>query len=280
MDNFVSGNGIHIYVERCGRGEPLLMIPGLGAGAWLWMKSVNALSQHFELIMPELRGSGRSDKPDHRYSIKLFALDVKSLLEHLEIPKLHILGVSMGGLVAQYFAANWPERVKKIVLAATSLGGQSQIGPDGEVLSRMIRPRGRTKRERLEDSYSLNFTREYMTQHSQELERITEWRTQYPQPEFAYYRQLLAGNAYDGEVIAHKITSRTLIFAGEQDELVPLQDVYALKDKIPNARLVIFQGKHLFFFEHSRKFNNAVIEFLKDETESAMEQKEASTESN
>lgn len=186
----------------------------------------------------------------------------------------------MGGLVAQYFAANWPERVKKIVLAATSLGGQSQIGPDGEVLSRMIRPRGRTKRERLEDSYSLNFTREYMTQHSQELERITEWRTQYPQPEFAYYRQLLAGNAYDGEVIAHKITSRTLIFAGEQDELVPLQDVYALKDKIPNARLVIFQGKHLFFFEHSRKFNNAVIEFLKDETESAMEQKEASTESN
>ncbi len=262
VKNFVSVDGIRLYVERHGKGAPLLMIPGLGASNWLWSKNRHDLSQHFALLMPELRGSGRSDKPDQFYSIALFAADLKSMLDQFDIYKTNILGASMGGFVAQYFAATWPERVDKLVLVSTSLGGQCQIGPSGEILSRLIRPRGKTKQERLEDAYALNFTKEFRERHPEELERITNWRLQYPQPEPIYYRQLLAGNAYDGAALAEKITAPTLICAAASDSLVPVENMYHLQKKIPHAKTTAFEGRHIFFFEHSRRFNQAVVEFL------------------
>lgn len=263
MDNLLTVDSIGLHVERCGKGEPLLLVPGLGAGTWLWSKNVEALSKHFHLIMPELRGSGRSDKPDSPYSIALFASDLKAVLDQLDIYKTNVLGVSMGGLIAQYFAATWPDRLQGLVLAATSLGGQSQKGPDGSVLCRLIRPRGRTRKERLEDAYQLNFTREFIENHQADLDKITEWRTLHPQPEFAYYRQLLAGNAYDGAALAGKIVAPTLIFAGTDDQLVPPDDVRAVHKKIARSELVLVEGKHLFLFEQHEKFNDAVIRFFK-----------------
>jgi pimeloyl-ACP methyl ester carboxylesterase len=147
-------------------------------------------------------------------------------------------------------------------LVSTSLGGQCQIGPDGEILSRIIRPRGKTRRERLEDAYAFNFTEAFMRRHSEELERITEWREQYPQPEHIYYRQLLAGNAYDGARLAEKIIAPALICAGKDDPLVPVENADALQRKIPQVQVLLFEGKHLFFFEQSRKFNQTIIDFL------------------
>lgn len=264
MEDYVAVNGIRLYVERRGHGKPLLMIPGLGAGNWLWYRNVDKLTKHFEVIMPELRGSGRSDKPDQHYSISLFAKDLHGLFEALSLSRVHILGASMGGFIAQRLAAKWPERVEKLILVSTSLGGQCQEGPDGETLSRVIRPRGRTRRERLQDAYQLSFTENYLAQHAEDLARITEWRAQNPQPEFAYYRQLLAGNAYGAERDAAAISAPTLICAGKDDPLVPLVNAHRLREKISNARLLIFEGKHLFFAEHSRDFNKAVVEFLND----------------
>jgi pimeloyl-ACP methyl ester carboxylesterase len=262
VNNFISVDGVRLFVERYGHGEPLVMIPGLGAGNWLWAKNTPALAKHFALIMPELRGSGRSDKPDQLYKVALFAADVKSVLDQFGISKAHVLGASLGGFVAQYFAATWPERVDKLILVSTSLGGQSQIGPDGEILSRVIRPRGKTRRERLENAYAFNFTEDFMRKHPEELEHITAWRTQYPQPEHIYYRQLLAGHAYDGAKFAEKIVAPTLICAGKVDPLVPVQNAAVLQRKIPQSTLLLFEGKHIFFFEQSQKFNQTVIEFI------------------
>ncbi len=255
-------NGIQLYVEQRGHGEPLLLIPGLGAGTWLWRHHVERLSRHFRLIMPELRGSGRTDKPDQPYSIKLFAQDMLALLEALNIRRTFVLGASLGGFVAQQLAGGWPERVRKLVLVATSLGGQCQIGPSGEILSRLIRPHGRTRVERLQDAYPLSFSADYLTRHADELERITQWRLAHPQPEFAYYRQLLAGNAYHGERCAQKISAPTLLCFGRDDEIVPLANAARLLEHIPHAQLVTFEGRHLFFYEHSRRFNQVVVDFL------------------
>lgn len=264
MGNFVEVNGIRLYVERRGKGKPLLMIPGLGAGNWLWQRNVHGLVKHFELIMPELRGSGRSEKPDHFYSIGLFAKDMLEVLDSFMLSRVHVLGASMGGFIAQHLAAKWPERVDKLVLVSTSMGGQCQEGPDGETLSRIIRPRGRTRRERLEDAYPLNFTEEYLARHSAEIERITAWRDQHPQPEFAYYRQLLAGNAYSAHRDVAAIAAPTLICAGKDDSIVPPMNAHRLRERISNSKLLLFEGKHLFFVEHGQKFNEAVVEFLTD----------------
>ncbi len=263
MDNLVTlEDGARLYVEIIGAGKPLLLIPGLGTGNWLWSRSSNELAGKFRLIMPELRGSGRSDKPDHPYSVEMFAADMKALLDILDVRKAGVLGASLGGLVAQYLAATWRERVEKLILVATAIGGPNQTGPKGEILNRMIKPRGRSRKERLEDAYDLSFTAEFMRQQPQELDRITDWRLTHPQPEFAYYRQLLAGNAYNGENVIAKISAPTLIMAGEQDQLVPIDDVRNLQRNLPSARLVTFPGKHLFFYEQNQKFNQVIIDFL------------------
>ncbi len=264
MESFVQIEGIQLCVERRGKGRPLLLIPGLGAGNWLWQRNLHGLAKHFELIMPELRGSGRSDKPDHFYSITLFASDMLELLDALALSRVHVLGASMGGFVAQHFAAKWPERVEKLILVSTSLGGQCQEGPDGETLSRIIRPRGRTRRERLQDAYPFHFSENYLARNAADVERITEWRDQHPQPEFAYYRQLLAGNAYSAHRDAAAIAAPTLVCAGKDDPLVPPINAHRLNERIPRSKLLLFEGKHLFFVEHNHLFNATAVEFLRD----------------
>jgi pimeloyl-ACP methyl ester carboxylesterase len=262
LNDHIQVNGIRLYVERRGHGMPLLMIPGLSSGNWLWHRNVDGLARHFDLIMPELRGSGRSDKPDHYYSISLFTKDLIALLDHLSLERVHVLGVSMGGFIAQFLAASWPQRVEKLVIVSTSLGGEHQEGPSGEILSRLIRPHGRTRRERLEDSNKLNYTDEYLANNGEHLNHVTDWRCENPQPEFAYYRQLMAGAAYSAVNDAAMISAPTLICAGKDDPIVPAANAYRLRNKIAKAEVQIFEGKHLFFVEHCRKFNKTVVEFL------------------
>lgn len=258
-------DGVRLWVEEEGTGVPLLLIPGLGVGTWLWAAGRERLAEHFRLVMPELRGSGRSDKPDERYTVSRFAEDLIGILDALKIERAHVLGASMGGFVAQLLAATWPERVDRLVLAATAVGGQNQIGPSGDVLARTIRPRGRTRRERLEDTYALGFTDAFREAHPERLDAITEWRMEHPQPEVAYYRQLLAGNAYDGADIAPRIQAPTLVCVGEDDPVVPPDNAEALRALIPDTRVEKFPGRHLFFIESADAFGQTVTAFLEAE---------------
>jgi pimeloyl-ACP methyl ester carboxylesterase len=255
---------VRLWVERSGEGPPLLLVPGLGAGTWLWAASREALASRFSLIMPELRGSGRSDKPDERYTVAGFAADCVAVMDALGIARAHVLGASMGGFVAQCLAADWPERVDRLVLAGTAIGGQNQVGPTGDVLARTIRPRGRSRRERLEDMYGLNFSDRFLAEHPERLEAITRWRLEHPQPESAYYRQLLAGNAYDGSAVAPRVSAPTLVCAGADDIVVPIENAHALTAAISGARLSVFPGRHLFFYEANGGFADAVSSFLLD----------------
>lgn len=273
IEKIYGTNGIGLYTKIIGNGEPLLMLPGLSAGLWLWEKTADELAKHFRLIMPELRGSGRSDKPDMTYTIPLIAQDIIDLLKELNLEKVHILGVSMGGFVAQYFAATYPEKVASLILSCTTLGGVDQIGPSGTLLSWMIRPRGKSKKERLEHLYAYNFSEDYMKNHPEEIEKITNARIENPQPEYAYYRQFFAGIAYAGKKYANRIAASTLICSGRDDEIVSPENAYALKENIQNSQVKIFEGKHLFFYENHEVFNQLVIEFLSNHKMQENEQK-------
>ncbi len=254
-------NSIRLFVEEMGEGEPLLMIPGLGAGSWLWRKSIS-LSENFRLIMPHLRGSGRSDKPDHRYTIEQFSDDINCLMEKLSLDRFHVVGVSMGGFVAQSFACAHPEKVQSLSLVCTSAGGTNQVGPDGYTLSRMIRLRGKTRDERMMDAYKLNFTEGFLESHPDEIEAITQWRIRYPQPEFAYYRQLLAGTAFSGVDLQKINGTPTLILGGKEDEMVPAEDVQKLNELIHGSTKIMMNGKHMFFMENADEFNHELTEFF------------------
>jgi pimeloyl-ACP methyl ester carboxylesterase len=260
-------DGVRICVERLGDGPPLLLVPGLGAGSWLWEGCATTLARHFTLVMPELRGGGRSDRPDRRYSVARFAADMEAVLDAFDIERCDLLGASLGGFVAQHLAATRPERVRRLVLVATSVGGDEQVGPRGEMLSRTIRPRGRTRRERLEDAYELGFSEAYRRERPDVPERITAWRMAHPQPEWAYYRQLMAGAAYEGAAHARAIRAPTLVCMGRDDSLVPLDNARVLQRHIAQARLQLFEGRHLFFLEHGDAFGASVLDFLRGDAE-------------
>ena len=112
-------NDIQIYYQEIGSGEPLVMIMGLGGDLTAWAFQTPVFSQEFRCIVFDNRGAGRTDHPDTPYTIRMMARDTVSLLDGLGIDRAHVLGLSMGGMIAQEIAINEPSRVLSLQLHAT-----------------------------------------------------------------------------------------------------------------------------------------------------------------
>ena len=111
---------INIYYEDYGKGEPLLLIAGWGTDLSCWLSQIPEFSTKYRVIAFDNRGAGRTDAPDEPYSFRMMADDAVGLLDALGIGQAHILGVSMGGCIAQEIAIEHPERTKSLILAATT----------------------------------------------------------------------------------------------------------------------------------------------------------------
>ena len=109
----IKANGIDLYYEIHGRGDPLVLIMGLRRNAEWWYCQIPTLSEHFQVLVFDNRGAGRSDQPDGDYSISLFADDTAALMKGLGLSSAHVLGISMGGYIAQELAINYPEMVQR-----------------------------------------------------------------------------------------------------------------------------------------------------------------------
>lgn len=118
-------NGINLHYEVAGQGQPLLLIMGLGAPAAAWDPIlVQELAKTHRVIIYDNRGTGMSDKPDTPYTIAMFASDAVSLLDALNVPRAHVFGVSMGGMIAQELTIHYPQRVASLILGCTTPGGK------------------------------------------------------------------------------------------------------------------------------------------------------------
>ena len=109
-------NGININYAVAGRGEPLVMIAGFSAAQSLWKSQIPTFKKQFQVVIFDNRGVGKSDKPKGPYSPRMMSEDTIKLMDYLNIKKAHILGHSMGGLIAQEIAINYPERINEINL--------------------------------------------------------------------------------------------------------------------------------------------------------------------
>ena len=125
-------NEVETYYEIHGDGTSLVLIHGIGACHKLWQPQVEAFSKHFRVIVYDVRGHGESSSYEEKYSIQLLASDLKVLLDSLGITKAHLCGLSMGGLIAQQFAIDYPTMVDKLILAGTfchiPIRGKIEIG--------------------------------------------------------------------------------------------------------------------------------------------------------
>ena len=282
-------NDINIHYEIHGKGEPLLLVQGLGYSSWMWFKQIPDLSREYKVIIFDNRGVGDSDKPDIEYTIEMMADDAAWLLRALGIKSAHVLGVSMGGFIAQEMAINYPDMVKSLALVSTSFsgrdvmrGGSSSLFsafagfwgfipamPDfsGKGNTPIANSFGLTQEKKIRYGLSLAFSPEYFNSHIDEIDRIVEWRLAHPQPLYAWKRQLMAGMKFDASDRASQIMAPTLVVTGSEDRVVPSENSKRLAEKIPNSRFVEIQGTgHLAFIEQAEEFNKMVLGFLKEIT--------------
>ena len=260
----VSVNGLKLFYEIEGEGEPVLLIPGFAAGRWIWFKQTADLSRQFRVIVFDPRGVSASDKPEGAQTIGLLADDIAHLLKTIGIESAHIVGASFGGFVAQEFALKYPAMTQKLVLCCTSFGGPNHVAPERETLMALASSKGLNSEERMRANLLLAFTPEYIRTQVAEVDRVIHLRAENEVPEHIYMNQLQAAMSFNAESRVERITSPTLVLSGDADVIVPVQNSRNLAAKIPGAQLQIIKGgSHTFFIERAEEFNEILSEFLR-----------------
>jgi pimeloyl-ACP methyl ester carboxylesterase len=197
------------------------------------------------------------------YSIRLFADDTAELMNFLRIPRAHVLGISMGGYIAQDLAINYPDKVKGLILGCTSCGGLRAIHMSEERMEKFKANTGLTPQQILLKDMDFYFSERFIQERPDRIDEFVEISVRYYQPADAFFRQLNACLMHDTVDRVSVISTPTLIMTGDDDLLVPSANSLILKELMPEADLEFFVGcRHCFFMEESEKFNRSVIRFL------------------
>jgi len=256
-------NGIKIYYEEHGKGAPLLLIQGLGYPSGMWFLQIPDFSRHFRTIVFDNRGVGGTDKPDEEYSIALMASDAVGLLQTLGIGKAQVVGVSLGGYIAQELALQQPDLVDRLVLLSTTWGAGDYAELTKPFWQEVAALAGLPPEEIIRKGMALAAAPAFVQEHPELIERGVRIRMEALQPLYAFNRQFTAALNFDSKHRAKLISQPTLILAGDQDRVMPLQLTELLARKISNARLKVYPNAgHLLFLEKAQEINQTIIRFL------------------
>lgn len=261
-------NGIDLYYELHGRGEPLVLIPGLGYDGWMWHRMIPGLAEHFQVISLDNRGSGQSAKPPGPYSAQLLAADAVGLLDELGLQRAHVMGHSMGGFIAQALALDYPERVDRLILSATNFGGPRHVPITPEAMAVLTDVSG-DPIERLRRGIVVSGAAGFAEKNPEFIEYWVNYRVQHPIDPAGYQSQLAIGLSLIPEAAAFEgrlgnVQAPTLVLFGAQDKVVPPGNADLLAARIAGARVVILpDAGHFFPFETPDAAVAAVVGFLK-----------------
>ena len=272
-------NGIDLYYDVAGSGDPLLLIMGLAADSRAWLFQVPDFARHYRTLTFDNRGVGRSSKPAGPYTIHEMADDAAGLLETLDIAPAHVVGVSMGGMIAQELALRHPQRVRSLVLACTfpepdadveqqrqfsvsQFGGQ--ISATGEM---QIDVQALDPLQFFQHLLPRVFNQSFIDAELPKLIQLFSGALEYGFSLEAILGQVQAVMSHRTTDRLHRITVPTLVLTGDADLLVPPANSDILARHIPGAKLITVPGgSHGFNFETPAVFNGHVLEFLANVT--------------
>jgi pimeloyl-ACP methyl ester carboxylesterase len=202
------------------------------------------------------RGTGRSDKPETGYSTRGFAADVRAILDDMGVGEAHVYGTSMGGRVAQWFAADHPDRVRRLVLGCTSPGGAHGIERSAEVRRSIAQRDAAKARQAL---LELMYTPAWLATHSGPYNTIGDR----DMPPHARRGHFTASKEHDGWDALAKITAPTLVVHGADDVFNPAANAPLIAERVPDARLHVIPGaRHAYFEEFRDVAGPLVLDFL------------------
>jgi 3-oxoadipate enol-lactonase len=245
---------VRIAWERHGSGPPLLLIHGLGYARWGWEPVVEPLARTFDSILLDNRGVGASDAPPGPYTAAEMAGDAVRVLDEAGVERAHVVGTSLGGMIAQELALGYPERVDRLVLACTTPGGP-QAFPMPQRTVDLMQARA-TLREFTENALEPDPRLELV-------DRILVHRERTAQGFEAWSAQAAAGATFDAHDRLGSLATPTLVQHGDGDLVVDPRNADLLAEAIPNARLSIYKGcGHLFMWQEPDRFVRELEGFL------------------
>ncbi len=256
------------YISE-GKGEPLVLVHGFGTKLQGWQFQIDYFKNLMRVISLDNRGVGKSSRPDYPYTINMFVEDLHGLLDYLEIKeKIHLCGISMGGMIVQNFALKYPQKLKSLILCATSekLGKGTYKLIDGLKEIDYL-----TLEEKAFSLFPYIYSRKFqrkLIEDSKLFESIKDdiiFITPFRDPTTLkdYENQASAVEKHDTSNLLNKIKIPTLILGANRDRLIPLHHQKSLYEKIPNSTFEILKGNgHAFTIEDPIKVNNLIWKFI------------------
>jgi len=252
--------GAKIYWDEKGAGSPLLLIMGLGFPSYAWYRTRPVLAEKFRTIAFDNRGVGQSDRPAGPYPIALMASDAAAVLDAAGVESAHVFGISMGGMIAQEFALQYPKRVRSLILGCTAPGGPNAVRSEPEA-TRMLMERANMSPEEAAQA-ALPFIYHPGTPPERIAEDLEVRRPWFPHRD-AYAAQLQGILAWEAYSRLDRIAVPTLVIHGEADRLVPAGNGKLIAEKIPGAKLVMLaRAGHVFTTDQPQAAHRAILEFL------------------
>lgn len=253
------------HFDVVGQGPPVLCIAGFGSSNWIFQRLIAPLQDSFQFILPDNRGMGRSPLASQPYELDDLAADSLDLMDDLGCGRFAVLGLSMGGFVAQLMALKVPERLGALALLCTTSGGQDfkQLFPSmtEEQVSAIY---GMDPLARAQAALAPELCPFLMTRYPDVYDYVVDVRSHQAEDAAQVMFQFLAVTAFRERTLdLENIRCPTLILSGDSDLLVPLGNAELLQKKIRNSSLaVIEETDHLFFLEKSEEVAAILKSFL------------------
>ncbi len=250
---------VKIYWDEQGLGDPLLLIMGLSYASNMWHRTRPFLAQSFRTIAFDNRGIGRSDVPPGVYPIAVMASDAAAVLDAAGVTSAHVFGVSMGGMIAQEFALQYPRRVRSLILGCTYAGGPHVVRAAPEVLQ-ILTLQGMTPQE--SNEAMIPFIYDAATPRELIDEDMAIRMKSYPTPQ-GYMGQLQGIIQWEAYSRIARIAASTLIIHGETDQLIPAANAPLIAKRIAGAKLALIpRASHIFETDRPGVANRLIADFL------------------
>jgi pimeloyl-ACP methyl ester carboxylesterase len=289
---YADNNGISLYYEITGPDddtgptagsdiETIALVEGLGYGRWMWRWQRERLAEAgYRVVVWDNRGTGDSDAqssgarqasergsetPEGPYTIEQMASDLDAVLDAAGVERTHVVGASMGGMIAQQYALDY-DRAESLGLLCTSPGGDDAHEVPEETQARMFDvPADADEREAIRFKMKPAMTDEFWAANDDLVEDIVDWRLASDASDAAREAQAAGVMAFDVSDRLDEIEIPALVAHGTDDRVLPVENADLLHEGLPNARLAIFEGgSHLFFIEQSETVTDHLLEFLND----------------
>lgn len=251
-------DGLRFHYVQDGQGTDLILLHGLGGNLHDWDACVPELARYHRVTRWDGRGCGDSDKPGGPYSPQLFAKDLHGLFRQCEISRAHVVGISMGGVIAQRFALDFPEYIESLTLISTSSEVGLQAQAAWEKVATIIETRGFSSGG---DFARRVYASSFVTTHPEAVQAMSQ-RTATNDPR-AYAAAARAIGSYNWTAELARIQTPTLILQGAEDKLTPPGGSIKMSRVVPYSRLLMFADcGHVVPEEKPELFTQTLLAFL------------------